>query len=226
MRVDDALRHSGRAARVAHGRSSVLVELRILPVVRVGGGEQVLVVVLDDDHVLDLRLGFELVETGEQRPVDDHRLVARVRRDVREVGRVEAEVERVQDKAAAGNAEVALVVHVVVPGEGRDAVARLEAEVLEGNGELLRPAHRLADRVAVEALVRHPRDDLLLREVRLGAAQQRRQRQLEVHHLSAHLGQTVTPSQSPSNALISTRSRMRSGSRSIAARIFASRPTR
>ena len=142
MRVDDALRHARRAARVAHGRGRVLVELRVVPVVRIGRCEQVLVVVLDDDDVLDRRLVLELLEQRQQRAVDDDRLVAGVRRDVREVGGVEAEVERVQDEAAARDAEVALVVLVVVPGERRDAVAGLEAEILQRDGELLRAPAR------------------------------------------------------------------------------------
>ena len=87
--------------------------------------------------MLDRRVVLELLEQRQQLPVDDDRLVAGVRRDVREVGRVQAEVQRVQDEAAARDAEVALVVLVVVPRERRDAVAGLEAEVLERDGELL-----------------------------------------------------------------------------------------
>ena len=87
VRVDDALRHARRAARVAHGRGLVLVELRVLPLVRVGAGQQLLVRVLDDEDVLDRRLVLELVEQRQQHLVDDDDLVAGVRRDVREVGR-------------------------------------------------------------------------------------------------------------------------------------------
>ena len=43
VRVEDALRQPGRAARVAHRRGRVLVELRVLVVVRVRAGEQLLV---------------------------------------------------------------------------------------------------------------------------------------------------------------------------------------
>ena len=97
----------------------------------IGAGQQLLVRVLDDEDVLDRRLVLELVEQRQQHLVDDDDLVAGVRRDVREVGRMQPEVERVEDEAAARDAEVALHVLVVVPGERRDAVAALEPEVLQ-----------------------------------------------------------------------------------------------
>ena len=148
VRVEDALRHPGRAARVAHGRGGVLVQLRILVVVRVGPREQLLVGVLDDEDVLDLRLVLELLPERQQRLVDDHGLVARVRRDVAEVVRVQPQVERVQDEAAARDPEVRLEVLVVVPAERRDAVAGLEAEPLQRDRELPRPLAEVGERVA------------------------------------------------------------------------------
>ena len=97
---------------------------------------------------------------------------------------MQAEVERVQHEPAARDAEVALHVLVVVPAERGDAVAALEAEALQRDRELLRAPREVAVAVAVEALVGEPGDDLLVAEVRLGAAEQVRQRQLEVHHLA------------------------------------------
>ena len=121
----------GRAARVTHRRGLVLVQLGVAPRVRVGRREQLLVRVLDDEHVLDLRPAEELLEQRQQAAVDDHGPVARVGRDVGEVVRVQAQVQRVQHEAAARDAEVRLVVLVVVPAERRDAVAALEAEALQ-----------------------------------------------------------------------------------------------
>ena len=43
VRVEDALRHPGRAARVTHRRRLVLVELRVAPRVGIDAGEQLLV---------------------------------------------------------------------------------------------------------------------------------------------------------------------------------------
>ncbi len=57
---------------------------------------------------------------------------------------MEAQVERVQDEAAARDAEVGLVMDVVVPAERRDAVAALEPEILERDGKRARTTARLA----------------------------------------------------------------------------------
>ena len=186
VRVEDALRHPGRAARVAHRGRLVLVQLRVLVVVRIGSGEQLLVGVLDHEDVLDRGPVGELLPERQQALVDDDGLVARVGRDVGEVVRVQAQVERVQDEPAAGDPEVGLQVRVVVPAERRDAVAALEAELLQRDRELARAPAEIGERVGVEAPVRQPRHDLLMREVRLGPLQDGRQRQLEVHHQALH----------------------------------------
>jgi len=89
VRVEDTLGHPGRAARVTHGRGLVLVQLGVAPGVGIRAGEQLLVGVLDDEHVLDLRPSDERLEERQQAPVDDHRAVGRVVRDVREVVRVQ-----------------------------------------------------------------------------------------------------------------------------------------
>ena len=198
VRVDDPARPARRAARVTHRRGFPLVDTRVLPLVRVGGREELLVRVLDDEDVLDRRLGAELLEQGDEGAVDDHGAVACVRRDVGEVVRMEAEVERVEDEAAARDPEVRLVVLVVVPAERRDAVAALEAELAERGRELPRPPHRLAVVRAVEALVGEARDDLAVAEELLRARQQVRQREREVHHQALH------PAHSPTAATAST----------------------
>ena len=51
---------------------------------------------------------------------------------------MQAQVQRVQDEAAARDAEVRLEMLVVVPAERRDAVAALEPELLQRDGELPR----------------------------------------------------------------------------------------
>ena len=130
----------GRAARVTHRGGFVLVELGIAPAVGIDGREQLLVRVLDDEDVLDLRLRQEQLEQRHEAAVDDHGLVVRVGRDVAEIVRMQAQVERVQHEAAARDAEVGLVVDVVVPAERRDAVAAFEAELLQRDRERARPA--------------------------------------------------------------------------------------
>ena len=73
----------------------------------------------------------ELVEQRHEAPIDDHRAVVGVRRDVREVVRMQAQVQRVQHEAAARDAEVGLVVHEVVPAERRHAVTALQPQLLQ-----------------------------------------------------------------------------------------------
>ena len=131
-------------------------------------------------------LVLELVEQRQEALVDDHGLVVGVVRDVGDVARVEAQVQRVQHEAAARDAEIGLEVLVVVPAERRDAVAGLEAELLQPDGELLRPPGHVPIRVAMEALVREPADDLLVAEERLRPLQERRERELVIHHQAVH----------------------------------------
>ena len=136
--------------------------------------------------MLDLRSIPELLEQRQERTVDDHGLVACVVRDVREVVRVQPQIQRVQHEAAAGDPEVRLVVLVVVPAERCDPVAAFESELLQRDRELLGTPHRVAVRRAVEALVGQARDDLAAREVQLRALEDVRQRELEIHHLTVH----------------------------------------
>src|SRR5262249_50641063 len=139
-------------------------------------------------------------------PVDDHRAVAGMPRDVREVIRVQPQVERVQHETPARDPEVGLVVDEVVPAERRNAVAALEAEPAEGNAERPRAAARLAVRALLEALVRLPRYELRIGPVGLGAPEQGRQGELIVHHQAVHW-------RSPRDIAL-RRSRSRSGSTS------------
>ena len=136
--------------------------------------------------MLDLRAILELLEDRQQAAVDDHGAIAGVIRDVREVVRVQSQVQCVQDEAAARDPEVGLVVLVMVPAQCRDPVAALEAETPQRDGELPRALHRVLVRRAMEALVGEARDDLAVPEVRLGAPQEMRERQLEIHHQSVH----------------------------------------
>ena len=186
VRVDDAFRQPRRPARVTHRRRLSLVELEVAKLVARRSGEQLLVGVLDDEDVLDVRAVLELLEERQQRAVDDHRAVVRMRGDVREVVRMQAQVQRVEDEAAARNPEVRLVVLPVVPAQRRDAVAALEPELPQRDRELLRAGQRLGVGRAVEGLVREPADDLAAAEVRLRPPQQVRERQREVHHQAVH----------------------------------------
>ena len=60
------------------------------------------------------------------------------------------------------------------------------AETFFGRGELPRARHRRRVRRPVETLVGAARDDLARAEVRLGALQEMRKRQLKIHHQAVH----------------------------------------
>jgi hypothetical protein len=136
--------------------------------------------------VLDVRIALELLEEWEEAAVDDHGAVVRVAGDIREIGRVQPQVQGVQNEPAARDPEVGLEVLVVVPAQRRDAVSAVEAELLQGDGELPGSPRHVPVRVAVEALVGKPGDDLLVPEERLRSIQDRRERELVVHHQAVH----------------------------------------
>ena len=62
-------------------------------------------------------------------------------------------VQRVQDGAHARHRVVELQVAVVVPGEGGDAVARLDPDLLQHPRQTVDAGHHLAVRRAVDAFV-------------------------------------------------------------------------
>src|SRR5262249_59133665 len=112
----------------------------------------------------------ERLREGPQDLVDDEDAVAAVRRDVRVVIRVQAEVQRVRDEATDGRADVRLEMLGVVPHERSDAVSVLEAELAERDDELLRARDEVGVRVAVPALVRLAARDLAVSEQVVGPA--------------------------------------------------------
>ena len=151
----------------------------------VGGREQLLEVDragrrlagADRDHVLEADAVLERLDERPERLVGDQDAVARVGRDVGEVVGMEPQVERVRDEAADRGADVGLQVLVVVPGEGGDAVAVDEPElVAQRERELLRAAGEVRVRVGVPALVGQPARDRLVAEQLLAAPQDRRAR--------------------------------------------------
>jgi hypothetical protein len=130
----------------------------------------------------------ELAIERQQDVVDDEEAVLGVGRDPADLVGREAQVERVHDAAGSRDAEIALEVRVVVPGERRDAIALLQAEALQGGGEPARAPVVLAVAVRSQRLVGQARDDLVLREQGAGAVEQVIERQRHVHHRRLHGG--------------------------------------
>ena len=100
---------------------------------------------------------------------------------------MQADVERVEDGAGAGDREVALEVALAVPGEGRDALALVDAERSEGVGEAVDAIGDLWVGAVCRAVGRE-RDDLPRAGVGAQAAQRVGQGELEVvlHQTGEH----------------------------------------
>ena len=196
VRVEHPLGLARGARGVAHRRRRVLVEHR--PVVAQGRAlrDHVLEVerargqraagVADHDDMLDGRRGAELLEEGPEHVVDDDRAITGVRRDVTEIFGTQADVERVADHPRAGNGIVRFEVLRMVPGERSHTIARLEPERREPCRKVARPLDDVAIGGAVNGPVRPPAGDLDVGVDLLGATHQRRQREREIHHQTAH----------------------------------------
>ena len=141
VRVQDALRQPGGAARVTHRCRFVLVELGIGPGVGIRGGEQApRTSPRRRARARSCVRSTNCVEQRHEAPVDDHDACRR--RGLR--------CTRDRSGAAAGSACAARIRRTgcrdrprgagVVPAERRDAVAALEAEPCEPDGQRTRAA--------------------------------------------------------------------------------------
>ena len=195
VRVDHPLGPPGRARGVADAAAVALVEHRQL-VVGIAGPEQVLVALVavrhrgagerHHEHPLRRDLGPDLLEQRQQHVVHDHEAVARVVGDIGDVVRMQPEVERVQHAAGAGDAEVALLMRVVVPHHGGHRIAPFETRACQCRGELAGAPVEVAVVVAVQRLVRQAGDDLAVAEQRPGPLQVMGESERVVHHRRAH----------------------------------------
>ena len=127
----------------------------------------------------------ELVEEREQGAIDEDEAIFGVLRDVADLGRVEPEVQRVQHRARARDAEVELEVPVVVPRERGDAIAGARAEPRERARELRAAPVQLGVGAAVNRPIRRPAHDLGAWEERLRPLEKMREREREIHHPSS-----------------------------------------
>ena len=192
--VDDALGASGGARGVAEPGRLPLLEVRegegvhlrldhLLVVEReVGSG----VPVGPDHHRAQVHVLVESLVDGEEHVVHQQEPILGVVHDVGEVLAREAGVERVQDAPGQRDGEVGLQVAGVVPAQRGDAVTGLQAQAHQRVGQLLHPLVELPVGRALDRLVGPSGDDLDVGEVLPGAIEDREQRQLVVHHQSAH----------------------------------------
>ena len=190
VRVQHPLGPAGGAARVAHRRRRVLVEIGELER-RVAACHQLLVV--ERSRALPRAVGHQNLALSalesrhrrRQRGVEEDQAVVRVLDDVAEVLLEQADVERVQDGPHARHREVELQVAKRVPGEARDSVAWPHPEP----GERARQAARSLDDPSVgralDALL-GPRDHLAMPEHRLRSLRDLLDEQRAIHHQPVH----------------------------------------
>ena len=99
---------------------------------------------------------------------------------------MKAKVERVEHAAHHRNAEIGFEVLIVIPAECRDAVAGAGAESLKCAGEPPRAAGEVGVMITMDRGVLQARDDLPAAEHRLGAAEDGREGEREVHREAVH----------------------------------------
>ena len=212
MRVDDTLRVAGRAARVAHRRGGAFVDLRVRDTGLLGREQLVVaehlravalerggVGVAHDHVVLHARqVRRELRQRRHQRAVDDDDLVFRVVHDVGELVGEQADVERVEHAAHAGNGEVRLEMLLGVPREGRDPITRLDAEAAQRPRQLVDPVGHLRERGAA-ARVALERDHLAVAVDRAPVAEDHPDGEGKVLHRRQHRDLRASPAVRDSN---------------------------
>jgi hypothetical protein len=107
----------------------------------------------------------------------------------------------VEDGAHERHGEVGFEVRAMVPREGRDAVAFGDAEIEEGAREPAGPVREIGVAISMERSIRTPRHDLLSRRDRFRVAEDRGERQREIHHQPIHVGGLYAPHRAGTTAI-------------------------
>ena len=158
------------------------------------------------DHLLEIRLRFELLVERQQDVVDDEEAVLGMAGDPADLVGRKAQVQRVHHPARRRNAEIALEMRVVVPAQRGDAVALLQSGGEQRGGELARAPAEIRESVPPQRLVRKAADDLDLRKQLARPLDQRIDRQRHsLHRGTDHVSRPVFPL-SPGTEGISCRS--------------------
>ena len=195
VRVDDALGPPGGARGVADAAGVALVQDGQV-VVRVAARQQVLVALVarrhrragerHDEHPFRRDLGPDLLEQRQQDIVHQHEAVAGVVGDIGDIVGVQPEVEGVQHAAGAGDAEIGLLMRVVVPHHRGHRIAPPDPCACQRRGQPARAPVEVAEAVAVQRPVRQAGDDLAVAEQRAGPLQVMGEGERIVHHRRAH----------------------------------------
>ena len=111
------------------------------------------------------RHGFD---QGQEGQIEEQHLVFGMVEDVEQLVRVQARVQGVQHRTAAGGGEIQLQVPVAVPGQRGDALRRLHTELAECMGHLTRAVMQLRIGGAVDVAFDAARDDGHIAAMRVG----------------------------------------------------------
>ena len=199
MRIEHALRVSGRAGGVAEAGGGALVELLpgeiavdLADPVLVGDGvlefgRRHVRAVGQNDVALDRRqpVGERLHQRHEGQ-VDEHDPVFGVVDDPGDLLGEQARIDGVIDRAGADDAVPGFEMAIAVPGERRDPIAELDPVALEPLGDLERALANLAIVGVMHRPFDRPRGDLLLRELDGGEIDDLVHQQGPVLHPSQH----------------------------------------
>ena len=90
------------------------------------------------------------------------------------------------DKARARRGVIGLHVPVVIPRQGRDAIALIKAPGLHGISQLTGASKTIPVGIPVAGIVPGDRDDFLVPVYPLGVAHNRRDRERDIHHQTIH----------------------------------------
>ena len=194
MRVQHALRSPRGSRRVAHHRGRLLIDLvevgaillprQQLAEVERSVGQVIVIADHDDATVADAR--SHGLERGPEHLVDDDDRVVCVIDDVAELVGMQPDVQRVEDGARRGDTVVGLQVRHVIPAEGGHAITAADAERAQRGRQAAGVAEALAVGGPADAPVGAPADNRLVRKQRCRAPQERRNRQLRIHHQPTH----------------------------------------
>ena len=132
------------------------------------------------------QLGQQLLDRGQQVEVDEQELVLGVIDDVDDLLGEQARVDGVADRTHAGDAVIQLEMPVAVPGQGADAVARLDAQRRERLRHLLRPHPGISVGIAVEAAFQGPRYDFSVAVIEGGVLDELLDQQRPILHEAEH----------------------------------------
>src|SRR3954469_20537294 len=173
MRIENSFGLACCARGVAHSRSLIFIESRVLHRLAVLPDPRLVVLaafgqratsVAYYKHALKLCLCAYLLVNGQQDIVNNQEPVLRMIRDVRELVRMQAEIQCMQNSSGARDPKIRFKVGIVIPHQRGHALASLQPEPLQSTRKRSGTRCNIAVSLAMNRVVREPRNDLDLWE--------------------------------------------------------------